>query len=149
VGLVALVAQSVPSAQLPPGVQLAGPGVKDDAQPAGKSGGVTVSKPSFNGMMAQGKGVGVVGGVAVGVAVGGGEGGGLGQPTGYVALILSMRQPVPAPVQSVARRKRKRTGWKRAEEGIRATVVTYPPELPVQACRPAMGLRVPAEIVPL
>lgn len=92
-GSTALVAQSVPSAQLPPGVQLAGPGVKEEAQPAGRSGGVTVSKPSFNAMTTQAAGVGVAGGVGVaegvgvgeggvGVTVGGGEGGGLGQPMG-------------------------------------------------------------------
>jgi hypothetical protein len=71
-GLVALVVQAVPRAQVPLGMHVAGPGVKEDVQPAGSAGGVTVSKPSFNDMMVQEEGVGVTGGVgdAVGVGVG-------------------------------------------------------------------------------
>lgn len=69
-GLVALVVHCVPSAQVPPGVQLAGPGVKEDDQPAGSAGGVTVSKSSSKEMIAHGTGVGVTAGVAVGLGVG-------------------------------------------------------------------------------
>jgi hypothetical protein len=46
-GLEVLVVQSVPSAQVPVGVQFAGPGVKEDTQPAGKAGAVTPSKFSL------------------------------------------------------------------------------------------------------
>ena len=66
-----------------------------------------------------------------------------------LTVIVSMRQPVLEPLQSVARRKRRRTFWFAAERGIWANVVTYPPELPVHADRPAMGLKVPEEMVPL
>jgi len=41
---VVLVVQLVPSAQVPVGVQLAAPGVKELTQPAGKAGAVTPSK---------------------------------------------------------------------------------------------------------
>jgi hypothetical protein len=46
-GKVVLVAQFVPSAQVPVGVQLAGPGVKEVVQPAGKAGAITPSKLSL------------------------------------------------------------------------------------------------------
>jgi hypothetical protein len=42
-GLVVLVVHCVPSAQVPVGVQLAGPGVNDEVQPGGKAGAVTPS----------------------------------------------------------------------------------------------------------
>ena len=69
-GSLALVVQGVPSAQVPLGMQVAGPGVTEDVQPAGSAGGVTVSKLSFNDMMVQEEGVGVTGGVGVAVGVG-------------------------------------------------------------------------------
>jgi hypothetical protein len=144
-GLVALVVQAVPSAQVPLGMQLAGPGVEKDVQPAGSAGGVTVSKLSFNDMMVQDEGVGVTAGVGLAVGVGVG----FWQPVLSWTAMASIRQPVPAPLQSVARRKRRRTFWFAAETGIWANVVTYPPELPVHAARPAIGLKDPDEIVPL
>jgi hypothetical protein len=66
--------------------------------------------------------VGVAVAVAVGVAVGVGDGGvGVGvvgwQPMLSATIMLSMRQPVPAPLQSVARRKRRRTFWPSADGG--------------------------------
>ena len=72
-GSVAVVAQSVPKAQVPDDSQLAAPGVKDVTQPAGKAGGVTPSKFWAKWMPRQlGVGLGVA--VAVAVAVGVGEG---------------------------------------------------------------------------
>lgn len=44
--MVVLVFQFVPSAQVPVGVQFAGPGVKDDIHPEGKAGAVTPSNSS-------------------------------------------------------------------------------------------------------
>ena len=64
-------------------------------------------------------------------------------------VIVSMRQPVLEPLQSVARRKRRRTFWFAAETGIWAKLVTYPLELPVHADRPAIGLKDPEEMDPL
>jgi hypothetical protein len=46
-GAVVLVAQFVPSAQVPVGMQLAGPGVKVLTQPGGSAGAVTPSKFSL------------------------------------------------------------------------------------------------------
>jgi hypothetical protein len=90
-----LVVHSVPSAQLPVGVQLAAPAVEEATQPGGSAGAVTASKPSHkirtkNGVgtgvdvgtvaVAVGEGdgvpdgVGVAVGVGVGVGVGGGDG---------------------------------------------------------------------------
>jgi hypothetical protein len=46
-GSVAVVAQSVPNAHVPEGSQLAGPEVNEVTQPAGKAGGVTLSKFSL------------------------------------------------------------------------------------------------------
>ena len=83
-----VVAQFVPNAHVPEGVQLAGPGVKDVVQPAGKAGAITPSKASLKATMTPhgvAVGVAVGNGVRVGVGVGGGvgdEGGGLGQPWG-------------------------------------------------------------------
>jgi hypothetical protein len=155
-----LVAQFVPSAHVPPGVQLAGPGVKEELQPGGRAGGATSSKSSFKEMTAQGTGVGVMagvdvgeggGGVGVGVGVGvaGGVGVGDGHGTRYTTSILSTRQPPLATLQSVARRKRKITLLLLAAGGIMAFTGVLPPELPVHAGRPAIGLRDVVAIVPL
>jgi hypothetical protein len=62
-------------------------------------------------------------------------------------LTLSMAQPVPAPLQSVARRKRKTTFCCHDAEGIMANVVLL--EFPVHAARPARGLWNAVEMVPL
>ena len=59
-----VVAQFVPSAQVPVGVQLAGPGVKEVVQPAGKAGAITPSKSSAKAVI---KPHGVGEGVGVGV----------------------------------------------------------------------------------
>ena len=71
--MVALVAQFVPSAQVPVGVQLAGPAVKEAIQPAGNAGGVTPLKLSdkkgTQGLGGVAVAVGVEVGVGVGVAV--------------------------------------------------------------------------------
>ena len=85
-GSVVLVAQWVPSAQVPPGEQLAGPGVKEDTQPAGNAGAVTASKFSFKKTALHGTGVGVVGGVGVGE----GEGVGTSEITKIVLLVPVM-----------------------------------------------------------
>jgi UDP-3-O-[3-hydroxymyristoyl] glucosamine N-acyltransferase len=77
-GVVVLVVQLVPSAQVPVGVQLAAPGVKELAQPAGKAGAVTPStfwlKTTMGVQVCVGVGVGVDEGVGVGVGVGVGGG---------------------------------------------------------------------------
>ena len=72
--MVALVAQFVPSAHVPPVVQLAEPETKEEVQPAGRLGGVTSSKLSVKEITAQGMGVGVAAGVAGGEAVAEGVG---------------------------------------------------------------------------
>jgi hypothetical protein len=73
-------------------------------------------------------GVGVIGGV--GVAVQGG-------PWQPKTLTVSTRQPSLAPLVSLAIRQRNRT----STEPFRfTTLVTNPPELPLQARRPAIGL---------
>ena len=96
-GPLAVVAQFVPSAQVPVGVQLAGPGVKEVVQPEGSAGAMTPSKASLKATIKpHGVGVGVAVGIGVSVGVGvgvgvgdggvgvavggGGEGGGLGHP---------------------------------------------------------------------
>ena len=65
----------MPNAQVPAGVQLAGPAVEEGTQPGGSAGAVTASKPSHKILTKNGVGVGVeVGTVAEGVAVAVGEG---------------------------------------------------------------------------
>jgi hypothetical protein len=98
-----------------------------------------------------GFGVGVGGEVAVGEGVGVEVGGGVGvgHGIGSVPVMVSTRQPVPAPLQSVARRKRKTTFWPLAAGGRLIDVVIYPLEFPVHAGLPPIGLRNPVEIVPL
>ena len=72
-GLVVLVVQFVPKAQVPVGVQSAAPGVKVVIQPAGNAGAVTPSKSSLKTVtgvqVGAGLGLGVPGGLGVGVAV--------------------------------------------------------------------------------
>ena len=62
-------------------------------------------------------------GLSVGLAVGVGVG--LSQPMLSATKTPSIRQPVPAPLQSVARRKRRRTFGSAAETGIWAKFVVY------------------------
>jgi hypothetical protein len=52
-------------------------------------------------------------------------------------------------LESLPIRNRSATVWPAAEAGRLTVVVTKPPELPVQACRPASGLLKLLEIVPL
>jgi hypothetical protein len=73
-GLALLVAQFVPSVQVPVGVQLAGPGAKEVEKSEGSAGEVTPSKCSVKNVIKQGLGV-IVG---LGVGVPGGEGNGVG-----------------------------------------------------------------------
>jgi hypothetical protein len=91
----------------------------------GVAGGVVVAVGVGVGVGVAG-GVAVAVGVAVGVGVAGGEGVGVGlwQPTLSLTVIVSIRQPVPDPLQSVARRKRRRTFWPSAPTGIWANVWT-------------------------
>ena len=63
--------------------------------------------------------------------------------------ILSTFHPVLAPLQSVARRKRRITLLLFGIGGIKPLTGRLPPELPVHAARPAIGLRVALEIVPV
>jgi hypothetical protein len=94
--------------------------------------------------------VGVALGVFVGVAVGDGledivaVGVAVGVPLNCdsVTLTLSMRQPSLAPVTSLASRQRRRTGGptKNGPVGRVTVVVMNPPELLLQARRPAIGL---------
>jgi hypothetical protein len=72
---------------------------------------------------------------------------GVAHGTAKVTLILSTRHPVPAPLQSVARRKRKTTLRFPAASGMLAK--TDPVEVPVHAARPAIGLNDVVEIIPL
>jgi len=69
-GVVALVTQFVPSVQVPPGGQLAAPGVKEVTQFVGKAGAVTPSKFWVKTVPLHG-GVGLAVAVGVGLAVGG------------------------------------------------------------------------------
>src|SRR3954468_5035902 len=82
-------------------------------------------------------GVGVAVAVAVAVAVGGGG------PLKWhsVSVILSMRQPSPEPVLSLAILQRSLPSI--TNVGRFTIVVMKPPELPLHAWRPAMGLPVP------
>ena len=83
--------------------------------------------------------VAVTVGVGVGVALGGAVGVGVhGGPWHPKVLTVSTRQPSLAPLASLAIRQRKRTSRKNR---LRlTTLVTKPPELPLQAMRPAIGL---------
>lgn len=86
-GAVALVAQFVPSAQVPVGVQLAAPGVKEVTQPAGRAGAVTPSKFWLKTTIGVQVWVGVAGvGVGIGVVVGVGVGGGVKVGDGWHSL---------------------------------------------------------------
>ena len=88
-----LVAQFVPSAHVPVGVQLAGPGVKEVTQLAGNAGAVTASKPSQKTLTKKGVGVGVeVGAVAVAVGVGDGVPVGVGVSVG-VGVGVGVTEP--------------------------------------------------------
>ena len=97
-GLLEVVSQFVPSGQVPTGAQVAGPGMKDERQPAGRAGGVVISKLSRKNLTTHGPGVGVVGGVGVGVpvavavgvalGVGKGVGEGGGGPSGITKIGL-------------------------------------------------------------
>src|SRR5205814_3627181 len=82
-------------------------------------------------------GVGVGVGVAVGVPL----------KWHHVILVVSTRQPSLAPLLSLAIRQR-RTALP-SSGGSLTTVVINPPELPLQAGRPAMGLPVPVAMVEL
>ena len=66
-----------------------------------------------------------------------------------MTVTLSMRQPWFETLTSLAIRKRSTTLCPAAAAGRLTVVVTNPLELPVQACRPAIGLEKEVEIVPL
>jgi hypothetical protein len=66
-----------------------------------------------------------------------------------VTLTVSMFHPATARLQSVPRRKRSLMGCPLAEAGRLTVVVMNPAEFPVQAWRPAIGLKKFALIVPL
>jgi hypothetical protein len=78
-----------------------------------------------------GVGVGVIG--AVGVGVHGGK------ASHQVRLTLSIRQPSPEPLLSLAMRQRS-VRLKLTSAGRLTTVVMKPLELPLHAERPAIGL---------
>src|SRR3954451_9491786 len=88
-------------------------------------------------------GVGVAVAVAVAVAVG------VGGPLKWhsVSVILSMRQPSPEPVLSLAILQRSLPSI--TSVGRFTIVVMKPPELPLHAWRPAMGLPVPVAMIAL
>jgi len=96
--------------------------------------------------VAVGVAVGVAVSVGVGVAVGVGVGHGIGmQP---IISTVSTRQPSVDPVVSLAIRHRSLLSVER-KIGRLTTVVTKPSELPLHACRPAIGLPRSALIVRL
>ena len=96
--------------------------------------------------VAVGVAVGVAVSVGVGVAVGVGVGHGIGmQP---IISTVSTRQPSVDPVVSLAIRHRSLLSVER-KIGRLTTVVTKPSELPLHACRPAIGLPQSALIVRL
>ena len=66
-----------------------------------------------------------------------------------VIVILSILAPVPETLLSVARRNLKTTFCPFADAGRLTVVVTNPPELPVHAWRPAIGLPKFTLMVPL
>ena len=82
-------------------------------------------------------GVGVTVAVGVGVSLAVGVGVGQGLFTQPKISIVSTRQPSFEPVVSLAIRQRSFMG---NTIGRLTTVVTKPSELPLQACRPAIGL---------
>jgi hypothetical protein len=107
----------------------------------GETGGVIVG---VGGIVSDGVGVGLGGIVAVGVAVGVGVsgGGGVGVQDGppwhQVTSTVSTRQPSPEPLLSLAILQRNSPPG--MYEGSSTTVVMKPPELPLHARRPAIGL---------
>jgi len=76
-------------------------------------------------------GVGVIGGVGVGVHDDG-------SPWHPKTFIVSTRQPWLEPLVSLAIRQRNLTS--KLDRSTFTTLVTKPAELPLQACRPAIGL---------
>src|SRR6188768_4060449 len=69
---------------------------------------------------------------------------------GFEMEILSTLTPVAATLLSVAMRHRNCTaGWPLAAAGVLIALSMYAPELPFQACRPAIGLAKPVEIAPV
>ena len=84
--------------------------------------------------------LGVTVGVALGVTVAVAVGVGVGVATQSIILIVSMRQPVAELLLSLASRHRSTMVWPAAAEGRLTVVVINPPEYPVQAWRPAIGL---------
>jgi hypothetical protein len=66
-----------------------------------------------------------------------------------VTLTLSIRQPWLEMLVSLPILNRSTTKWPTAAAGMLTVVVANPPELPVQAWRPASGFEKPLEIVPL
>ena len=135
----------------------AGPCTFVAVQSWGSAGGVTLSKfwLSVTGRQQNGQGegagagVGVTLGVGLGVGVIGGVGVGVGVPKKWhqTTLIVSTRQPSLEPLLSLAILQRS-TPFQ-SSDGRFTIVVVNPPELPVQAWRPAMGLPVSVAIVPL
>jgi hypothetical protein len=63
--------------------------------------------------------------------------------------IVSMNQPTPLTLESLPRRHLKTMFCPLAEAGRLTVVVMNPPEFPVQAWRPAMGLPKLTLMVPL
>ena len=127
--------------------------------PAGNAGGTALSKFSVN-VPEQATGVGVTDGVGVGdgegvpatvavaVAVAVGVGDGLDAPPLQKNWTLSILQPVLETVRSLAMRQRRTTVCPLAAAGRFTRVFMNPLELPVQACRPAIGLLNDVDIVP-
>jgi hypothetical protein len=95
-----------------------------------------------------GRGLGVALGVGVGVGLGGivgvGEHGG---PWHQLISVVSTRQPSPEPLLSLASLQRSLPSMTRV--GRFTVVVMKPPELPLHAWRPAMGLPVPVAMIAL
>src|SRR4029079_2189988 len=87
-----------------------------------------------------GVGVGVGGTVAVAVGVGVG----VGAPPLQKSWTVSILQPESEPTLSLPMRQRRRVGCPLAAAGRFTTVVRKPPELPLQARRPPIGLNEPA-----
>jgi hypothetical protein len=81
-------------------------------------------------------GVGVIGGVGVGVIEGVGHG--VPIPSHQVISTVSTRQPSLEPLLSLAIRQRSLPGFR--IPGKFTSVVMNPSELPLHACRPAIGL---------
>lgn len=92
-------------------------------------------KPSVNVQTGGGGGTGVGVGVGVGVAA----------PPLQKTLTLSIRQPSLDVLSSLAMRQRKITVCPLADAGRFTIVLIKPPELPLHAIRPAIGL--PKEVL--